>query len=74
MCHCVHAHSERVVTDTDADSIGTAAQCATVVFYIVWHSVNVTVTCICVYTRSGTVTENLLHRGDYDAVCDCMTV
>ena len=26
---------------------------------------------VCVYTHSGTVTENL-HRGDYGAVCDCV--
>ena len=74
VCPCVHAHSETVVTDTYAHSIVTAAQCATVVFYSLWHSVNVSVTCICVYTRSSTVTENLIHRGDYDAVCECVTV
>ena len=64
VCHRVNAHSETGVKQTQTThSIVTAAQCATVVLYSVWHSVNVTVTCLCVYTRSGTVTENL-HRGD----------
>ena len=59
---CTRTQWPQAVTDTDAHSIVTAALCATVVFYSVWHSV--TVTCFRVYARSGTVTENLLHHGD----------